>query len=381
MAAVVRRTQPKRKKATPLPRKPRTGILAAPTESYQWFAEYLRTDVEKKEIAGVIRNYIKENYKGEERTLLLNAPDYYYTSEYGVAATIQWKSLGYPWPARWDGNKKIQSYIDRTRAAALKKLLDKQEDSDTPKIAQRSPMEVVKERTTDFIANIEEVLDLFYKGGYVDIENYSVYNEMIKADLNSFSAKHVLDYYIPLQKEVEELVNEKTIDLVEGYRHMPVAERRRYLTLVQKIVDDTKRYLLSKKAKRAPSKPKVKTADKQITKIVYAKDSAEFKLTSINPMQIIGAKRLFTFNVKERIITEYVTRSSKGFEMKGTTLQLFDEEQSRSIRLRKPDESLTIFLTKPKTHIHKHWDTLTTKATKPTGRINKDTIILRVMDA
>lgn len=375
---VARRMQTKRKKA-PLPRKPKTGILAAPTESYQWFAEYLRTDVEKKDLAGVIRTWIKDNFKGEERTLLLAAPDYYYTSEYGVAATIQWKKIGNEWPAYWDGDKKLRTYVERTRTAALAKMAEK-EDSDKPNVPQRSPMEIVKERTSDFIANVEGVLDDFYRGTHLDIENYSVYNEMIKADLNSFSAKHVLDYYVPLLKELEELVNDKTADLVEGYSHMTVPKRKEYLKLVQKIVDDAKRYVLSKKAARAPSKPRVKTADKQVTKLQFANDSSEFKLTSINPMQIIGAVRLFTFNVKERIITEYVTRSSKGFEIKGTTLQLFDEEKSRSIRLRKPDESLTIFLTKPKSQIHKHWDTLTTKTVKPNGRINKDTILLRVMD-
>ena len=176
-------------------------------------------------------------------------------------------------------------------------------------------------------------------------------------------------------------MNEKTIDLVEGYRHMPVAERRRYLTLVQKIVDDTKRYLLSKKAKRAPSKPKVKTADKQITKIVYAKDSAEFKLTSINPMQIIGAKRLFTFNVKERIITEYVSERTAGFEIRGSTIYGISAEKSRSIRLRKPEEQLSTFLTKTPTVINKFWETLSTKTIdEVSGRINKDTILLRALD-
>lgn len=380
MAVVARRTQQKRKKATPLPRKVKTGIAAAPTKSFHWFADYLRTDVEKKEIGEVLRGYIKENYKGEERTLLLNAPDYYYSSEYGTAATISWKKLGYEWPSNWDGERKIRSYIERTRAGAMKKLIEK-DDSDKPNGPTKSPMEVVKERTSDFIANVEEVLDQFYNGVHLDVDNYSVYNEMIKADLNSFSAKHVVDYYMPLKKELEELVNNKTPDLVEGYRHMTVAKRKEYLKLVQTIVADAERYVLLKKVARKPSKPKVKSADKQVTKLIYAKDSAEFKLNSINPTTIIGASRVYTFNVKSRIITEYVSERTAGFEIRGSTIYGISAEKSRSIRLRKPEEQLSTFLTKTPTAINKFWETLSTKTIgEVSGRINKDTILLRALD-
>lgn len=371
----IRKTQTKRKKATPLPRKIRTGVAAAPIQSFFWFADYLRTDVEKKDIADLLRSYIKENYKGVERTLLLSAPEYYYSSEAGTAATIHWKKLGYEWPERWNGIKKIQNYIARTRYAATRKLAEKS-DIDDKEIPTKSAMEVVKEKTSEFIAEVESILD--------DWENrseYSLYNEMIKSDLNSFSAKHVLNYYIPLQKEIEELVNEKTEDLVEGYNHMPVPTRKKYFAFVQGLVSNAERYVLLKKIGRKPSKPRVKTADKQVTKLTYAKESAEFKVASINPTSIIGASRVYTFNVKSRIITEYVSERTSGFEIRGSTIYGINAERSRSIRLRKPEEQLLIFLTKTPTVIGKLWEALTTKTIdEVSGRVNKDTILLRALD-
>lgn len=372
---VVRRTQTKRKKATPLPRKIRTGIAAAPTKSFFWFADYLRTDVEKKEIGDLLRSYIKENYKGEERTLLLGAPEYHYSSEAGAAATIQWKKLGYEWPDRWNGDRKIMNYIARTREAAIRKLTEK-DDSDKPAVPTKSAMEVVKERTSDFIGEVESIID--------DWENqaeYSLYNEMIKSDLNSFSAKHVLDYYLPLQKEIEELVNKKPEDLTEAYSYMSVPTRKKYLAFIQKITSDAERYVLLKKVARKPSKPKVKTADKQVSQLVYAKESAEFKLNSINPTSIVGSSRLYTFNVKSRIITEYVSERTSGFEVRGSTIYGISAERSRSIRLRKPEEQLSTFLTKTPSVIAKFWESLTTKTIdEVSGRINKDTILLRTLD-
>jgi len=377
---VARRAPTKRKKTVSLPRKVRTGIAAAPTESFHWFADYFRTDVDKKEISEVLRTYIKENYKGAERTLLLSAPEYLYHAEHGTAATIQWKKLGYQWPERWNGIAKIERYISNVRIAALKKVTEKN-DSDKPLVVGRSPMDIVKERTSDFIGEIESVIDLWLTDMHVDIENYSVYNEMVKIDLNSFSAKRVLDYYVPLQKELLELINDKTPELVEGYRNMPVSQRKNYLKLVQTIVDDAERYVLSKKAKRKPSKPKAKTADKQVVKLVYATESAEFKLTSINPTSVIGASRLYTFNVKSRIMTEYVSERTAGFEIRGSTIYGISTELSRSIRLRKPEEQLSTFLTKTPTAINKVWETLTTKTIdEVSGRINKDTILLRALN-
>jgi len=377
---MVARQKPKRKKSVPLPRKIRTGLAAAPIKSFHGFRDYFRLDLDRKEVAGVLKTYIRDNYTGDERRLLLSGPDYVYTSQYGPAAGIQWKNLGYEWPEKYDGEKAAKTCVENIRYWAEKKAEEQIKDVKTAKPV-RSPMDIVKERTSDFIGEIEEVLDMFYNGGDLDIDNYSVYNEMIKADLNSFSASNVLKYYQPLLAEVDELVTNKTDDLVEAYSSWSIPKRKKHLKLVQSIVSDAERYVLSKKAKRAPSKPRVKTADKQVTKLVYAKDSTEHKLTSVNPTTIIGAVRLYTFHVRERIITEYITDSPKGFEVRGSTIYGIDADRSRAVRLRKPEEQLSMFLTKTPTAINKFWETFTTKTiTDVKGRINKDTILLRALD-
>ena len=97
-------------------------------------------------------------------------------------------------------------------------------------------------------------------------------------------------------------------------------------------------------------------------------------------MNIVGSRRLYTFHVKERMLTEFVTQSANGFEISGTTIKNYDQVNSRSVRLRKPEEMLGVFQTQTAKQIDKYWATLTTVTVKPTGRINKDMILLRVMD-
>jgi hypothetical protein len=378
---MVARQKPKRKKSVPPPRKARTGLAAAPTQSFHAFRDYFRLDLERKEVAVVLKTYIRDNYTGEERKLLLSGPEHVYTSHYGPAAGIQWKNLGYDWPETYRGEKAAKSYVEMVRHWAEKKIAEQVQEASSARKPVRSPMEIVKERTSDFIGEVEAVLDDFFNGVYQDSDNYSVYAEMVKSDLNSFSANSVLKYYQPQLAELQELVIKKTPELVEGYSHLSIPRRKAHLKLVQAIVDDAERYVLSKKAVRKPSKPRVKSADKQVSKLNFARDSKEYKITSINPTLIVGANRLYTFNVKYRTITEYVTESPKGFEVRGSTVYGIDLSRSRATRLRKPGEQLSTFLTKTPTAINKFWNGLTTKTTSDVkGRINKDTILLRALD-
>ena len=136
----------------------------------------------------------------------------------------------------------------------------------------------------------------------------------------------------------------------------------------------------AKKAQTKLRKPKVRTADKQVAKVKYCKDSKDFKLVSMAPVQVIGGMRLYVFNVKYKVITEYVCASATGFEIRGTTITNFDKDVSRSNSLRKPDIFLPIVQNKTPKQIGVEWNSLTTKTRVPNGRINGDTVLLRVFD-
>ena len=381
---VTRKTTVKKKTPKVYSRRAQTGIAAAPVNSYHWFNDYIRTEVDKKEISSVVKSYIKKNFPKEETKLALRAPEWMYTGMPFLASIISWKEKGFPFPVAGSYEKTLRKNIEDIIEAGRNKVDSEEElDNDTernPTLTKKSPAEIVKERSSDFIAEIEAVIDIWGSGVYFDIENYSPYNELQKIDAPYNLAKSVMDYYTPILDEAIELVNKKTPDLVEGFRHMSAKQRREYLSLLKRIVEDVEKYLLSKKALRKTRKPKVKTADKQIEKLTYLKESAEFKLVSIPAAQVIGASRLYLFNISSRILTELVCRLAKGFEVKGTTIQGIDEEKSRQTLLRKPNEFLPIVQNKSPLQINKEWLTLTTKSNPANGRVNKDTILLRALD-
>jgi len=181
-----------------------------------------------------------------------------------------------------------------------------------------------------------------------------------------------------LRDEIKELVEEKTADLLEAYGYMGVRERKQYLKVIQGIIDDAEKYMASKKAVRKPRAKKTKTASQQTSKLKYAQDSAEYKVVSVDPTNIIMANEVYLFNTKYRTLTHLVSNAARGFEIKGTTIQNIDMEASSKKTLRKPDEVLTEFSKITKAKAKKTFTALKTKSAVPNGRVNEDTIILKV---
>lgn len=269
---------------------------------------------------------------------------------------------------------KLKEAIDVGRKNLNVKL---QDDTTVVNLVRKTPAEIIRQKTSDFIAEIEEVIDTWSTGVWVDIENYSIYNELKKIDAPSNIAKATVEYYTPLKEELEELINKKTPDLVEGYRHMTLKRRKEYLKLITVIIDDGERYLDSKKAVRKTRVAKPKSATQQVAKIKYLKESPEFKITSIDPSNIIGAEELWLFNVKYRTLIRCVTQAAAGFTLKGTTLQNMDVNNTNKKKLRKPDETLREIMSTTKAKIGRVYTDIKTKPSEFNGRINEDTIILK----
>lgn len=249
--------------------------------------------------------------------------------------------------------------------------------AEKPEVPQRTIADIIKDNTSNFIAEVEVMLDDFYRGIHIDIENYSVYNELKKIDAPASIAKALIEYYTPLKAEIEELLTKKTPDLVEGYNHLSLKQKRDYLALLNVIISDSEKYLDSKKALRKTRIKKPKSIDQQVAKVKYLKDSAEYKLTSINPSNIIGCDQLYMFNTKTRQLIYLSTTDAGGFKINGTTVQNIDEKTSVRKTLRKPDEFLSEFMKASKTKAYGLYSKLTTKPAAANGRINDCMILLK----
>lgn len=323
-------------------------------DAFKWALAWIKTNMEKQALAE-----FKES------------PDRYFSQTAGSLCKIM-----------MDGGKitdTAKALVEREISAARKRgitaMLEKKEESSLP--PKKTIADIMKENTSNFIAEIEEVLDIFFRGTWVDIEEYSVYNELKKIDAPAVTAKAIVDYYTPQRDEIEELIKKKTPDLVEGYSHMSAKEKRDYLKLLNTIIDDAERYQLSKKAVRKTRAKKPKSVDQQVAKVKFLKESNEFKLTSIDPSQIVGSDTLYMFNTKTRQLVCLSTNDAGGFKVQGTTIQNIDEKTSTRRTLRKPDEFLSEFMKATKAKSAVQYNKLTTKPAAANGRINEHMILLK----
>ena len=151
------------------------------------------------------------------------------------------------------------------------------------------------------------------------------------------------------------------------------------LNVYDSVFSDLDKLKDSFKAMRKTRVRAPRTNEQQVSKLNYMKESIESKLTSIDPILIPGKTKLWIYNTKQGKLTEFFTESGTGFEVSGSTLKNFDPKLSKVTKLRKPDEILPQILNKSEFQIKKIWKGLTTKIYEPTGRINKDCILMRVI--
>ena len=93
----------------------------------------------------------------------------------------------------------------------------------------------------------------------------------------------------------------------------------------------------------------------------------------------MGAEQLWIFNIKTRKLGRYVADSGHTLMVKGTTIQNFNERESIAKTVRKPKEKLPELMKAGKVNLRKFLDGIKATSTKLNGRINADTLLLRVV--
>jgi len=244
-------------------------------------------------------------------------------------------------------------------------------------VKRKSPSELLGEKTNEFIGEIEGSIDE-YTSGTLD-KDWSIYDVMIKDGSATQTAHDTIRHYKPVQEELRELVEDKTEDLIEGYSHMTPRKQKAFYKFICDLISDTEKFLLSKKATRKTRVQKLKPASKQVAKVLYLPSSSEYKIASVSPEKMVGADQVYLFNTKTRQMKYLVSDRRNGFEVKGSTISGFDVKNSFKKMLRKPEEFITVLAKASKSKALKELRTLKTKESETDGRINRDTIILKVL--
>lgn len=370
------------KKKKVIPKRPKTGLKAVPLDrGFNQCHWCFYESVDKNDIEKLCKEYVKKTFDKADASAILANPGYHFHMYSGRAAAIFWMNHSLDFDDQWAEYPKrvydhYKSLIESGKEIlAEKKASAAEANKLNPKRVQ-SPQELLKIKVNNTLGyNLDYLEDEWIDGKTTDVDLYSLFQ---KHDLKGAAAPHIKPRIQFMRDEYTAAYKKTDTCAVEAYSHLTKKEIKRRLDTTVRMLTDLDKIQAAAKAVRKPRKPKARTADKQIKTLKYLKEDNTYKLVSVDPIGIPGTYRLYTFNVKTRELTEYFTTTTTGFEIKGTTIQNFDVDKSRKIRLRNPDAFLAIVLKKTPNQIDKEWSKLTTKTASPTGRINADTILLRV---
>ena len=247
---------------------------------------------------------------------------------------------------------------------------------EAPKAYVPTIQDRLNEKTTDTIGELEGHYDEFINNSKYDFGayNFLVANNVPQSQLSKYEAVYQARF-----NELKQAFEKEDEQLTEGYSHYKTADYKRIFAFIDQLLNDIIQYRGLKKATKKVRAPKSVSKEKIVSKLKYAKEDKVLRLISINPADIIGAQELFVYNTKTRKLGKYIADSLKGpLNVKGTAIIGFDEHKSVTKTLRKPDEKLKEFAKATKVQLRKFLEDIRATESKLTGRINAETVLLRV---
>lgn len=324
--------------------------------------------------------------------------------DYNKAHDEHWQSLagtmGTIKPASEFIKARLEEAIEKGKTVVVQEAAEEKAKSNTyvPTIQER-----IAEQARVASESIDDWLDGFITDKKkFNPKGFDFKSHFVKMGVTQAHARKLMGFYEAQLAEFRELQNmptaaqmkkmdPKAVDLLEqlkeGYSHLTKQDVSNYVTALETLVDACMLVVDASKATRKTRTPKPKSADKLVSKLKYCKVDDKNSLASINPTEIVGANELWVFNTKTRKLGKYVAqnidptgqaRAGSGLSVKGATIIGFNEELSIQKTLRKPETQLKEFKNSGKVALRKFLENINTTDTKLNGRINADTVLLKV---
>lgn len=264
--------------------------------------------------------------------------------------------------------KTSEDFIRRSVAEVISRYAVCEEPADP--VAEIKKVQPADAKFNAFVANIEEIID---KRDWT----FNVYDALKGNTFPTSKVSAVADFYIPLLDEIRVAIANTDHQVYEGYRKTPKRELKRQEEWLVTLVDDCRKYGKSEKAVRAPRKKTI-NIEKKLKNFEFLRESNEFKAGSVDPATIIGAKKVYLFNVKYKIMIVLVGES---LDVKGKSIVGFGDGSWTAPMGRRAAEAVTAVTQGNEAAITRKLDEL--RKGKDDRRVknsvDRNTLILRVV--
>ena len=352
-----------------------TGMAAMPLDKWNSARFYTHYEVESREWGSTLKGFIKKNYDKDQQAAISKLPDW------KISAYSHWATTAYllehaPNIVPDVYREGLKKYIDKLiQEGTVLIQADKKSKTAKKNVYVPNIQERLEEAAEEKTAEIDEWVDQFLLNPRKNpLKEKTPLNSFRANEVNVGHARFIQKWYEGSFNELQELISlpaatkqtEMQKQLAEGYNHLKKTQQRELYEFYNKIMQAVDIIKAEQKQKRAPRKIKPKSPADLVKSLKFKSSDSQFGIASVNPADIVGATTVIVFNCKNRKLGVYHAEEHQTIQVKGTTLQFFDEDKSLQKTVRKPEEILP------------EWKKITKTETKMNGRINSDTVILKV---
>lgn len=356
--------------------------------------EYYRIDAKTADYKKWVINWVNANndWKKHSKLIAKNSDSQFSSTLGGLCRMLM---LGMPvehkaYSEYWENCPgtlgKLKNPIEFINArlqellASSDNYFDKDEIEKPPKDKPQQPtiQDRMNEIANKHILHFEEFEDRLMSGETVG--DPKAFDYLKAENCPQQLIKKIAGFFEPHRQELIEARSGQDEQLKEAYSHYKASDYKRFEEFYSKLFADFESYEHVKRATKKARIRKAPTKEKLVAKLKYLKEDLKMKVVSVNPLDILGAQELWVYNVKNRKLGKYVADTHTGtLGVKGTGIVGFSESASVQKTLRKPEQQLKEFLGSNKIQLRKFLDNIKTTEIKLNGRINADTILLKVL--
>jgi len=239
-----------------------------------------------------------------------------------------------------------------------------------------SIQERTDEKVSELSGELEGAIDDYIRNGFdKPISPYALLHGKAK----SVHASKIAAFFKHIRQEYDEVLTTKDSDLKEGYGNFTKTQLKKLVAYCDLIILDCNKISGESKSSRKPRKRKAKSVEQIVAKVNYCSVDEEYGFKSLNPRDVVGSLQLWVFNVKTRKLGVYHAEDASGLSIKGSTLLSFSEAKSVQKTVRKPKEIVPEVLSGGKVFLRNAIGNIRAVETKLNGRLNKDTVLLRIV--
>lgn len=280
-----------------------------------------------------------------------------------------------------------ESYLPKEKIELLHLFYDNLEETNINEkekpVNNVSVYDRMLEKAGIVIGELEGMIDDADRG---EVPNF--YEYMEKQEIKGKLADLIIPHF---KRQLDELLelkslrksDQKTDDLIEGYNHLNNKQLAHRISIFQTVVEHSNAIIQNTKKTKKPRKPrkvKGKPASQLVDKLKYKTEDRTLMIKSTNPEAIIGATTLITYNDKKNTLTLFMSQSSNGLTVAGTSIKNYDDYKSESMKCghKAPFYIEELMKQGSKTKTIKYFRNICKKKIKYTNRLNQHDLILKV---